>query len=1120
MDALSAWLRELDLERYAQVFADHDVDLKAVRLLTDADMVSLGISLGHRRVLLKAIAELNASLAPAPTVQPIQESPTARESVSPEAERRQLTVLFCDLVGSTALAQKLDPEELRDLMQAYQRACRDVITRYEGHVAQYLGDGLMVYFGWPRAHEDDAVRAIRAGLEVTQAVSKLTASTPISARVGVHTGVVVVGETGHGDASIPKAAVGDTPNIAARLQGLADAGSVVVSARTQALAAGLFDYADLDSHTLKGVSEPMRLFKVVGSRSTESRFEASRSALLLTPLVGREEEIALLLRRWQQAKEGEGQVVLVGGEPGIGKSRLTRVLRERLGQERYLVLRYQCSPYNLNSALYPAIEQFERAAGFTREDTPEQKLDKMQALLAGSEQQVAEAAPLFAALLSLPVDRYPPLNLSPQKQKEKTLEALAGQIEALAKQEPVLMIYEDVHWLDATSQEVLDLLVPRLRELPVLMIVTYRPEYSPRWTDQAHVTLLSLNRLGRRQGAELVAKVTGGKALPQEVLDQIVAHTDGVPLFIEELTKSVLESKLLRAQGDRYMLDGPLPALAIPTTLRDSLIARLDRLAPVREVAQIGACIGREFSYELLAVLSPLKDARLEEALEQLTKTGLVFRRGTPPDATYTFKHALVQDAAYDSLLKSKRAQLHAQIAEALERGFPQRVANEPELVAHHYTAADMPKQAVPYWQRAAERALARSAPTEAIAHCRKGLQVLAALPETPERTRSELGLQLGLGSGLVQVKGWAAPDAEQAYLRAQTLCQEVDDPSLLIPTLFGLGGFFNVSGQHRVSRDLARRALAVAERAGDAAATVHALYFVGDTSFWNGDLMTSRSSLERSLDLYNVERDRSNLRFHGFDSRVNALNYLAHPLWFMGYPDQAGARIREALTFAERLSQPFGLALAEVHDCFLRSFTREWSALEAAARTLRTLSAEQSFGLLLVWADTFIAITVGQRGRWAEGLEQIEQGLVALRNLGTEMIYPEFLAFVAEAHLHLQRPAEGFRTIADMRATIERGGERIFEPEAHRLEGELFLLDRPDPARAQACFLRGIDVARELRAKSSELRCAASLACLWRDQGKHKQAHDLLAPIYGWFTEGFDTPDLTQAKALLDELS
>ena len=587
MIAISQWLQELGLSQYVGVFEANDIDASLLPRLNDQVLKDIGVtSAGHR---LRMLAAIDVGSAEKPTLAEaaVQEAHCHPPPSATEAERRQLTVMFCDLVGSTALAVRLDPEELRDLMQAYQRTCGEVVARYDGHVAQYLGDGLMIYFGWPRAHEDDVVRAVRAGLEVTEAVSNLTSPTPLRARVGIHTGLVVVGETGQGDASIPKAAVGETPNIAARLQALAEPGGVVVSELTRSLAGGLFDYTDLGTKALKGVSEPMHLFKAVGPRASDSRFDAIHGEVALTPLVGREEEAELLLRRWAQTKAGEGQVVLLCGEPGIGKSRITQVLRERIAAEPHTRLRYQCSPFHTHSALHPVIEQFERAADFVREDTPEQKLDKMEALLVETVAGVEAVAPLFAALLSLPIDRYPPLNLSPQKQKEKTLEALNAQVEALAAERPVLMLLEDAHWVDPTTQELFELTVSRLVQHRVLLVITYRPEYSAPWVGQSNVTSLTLSRLSRRQGTQLVAKLTGGKALPPEVLEQIVAHTDGVALFIEELTKSVLESSLLRDVGDRYVLDASLPALAIPTTLRDSLLARLDRLAPIREIGRL-----------------------------------------------------------------------------------------------------------------------------------------------------------------------------------------------------------------------------------------------------------------------------------------------------------------------------------------------------------------------------------------------------------------------------------------------------------------------------------------------------------------------------------------------------
>jgi class 3 adenylate cyclase/predicted ATPase/ABC-type transport system involved in cytochrome c biogenesis ATPase subunit len=1123
MGALSTLLQELGLERYTPVFVENDVDLEALRLLTEADLERLGVSLGHRRKLLKAIAELNGTEASAAAAQAVQDQPPSEESLHAEAQRRQLTVMFCDLVGSTALAERLDPEQLRDLMQAYQRACRDVIARYEGHVAQYLGDGLMVYFGWPQAHEDDAVRAIRAGLEVTQAVSKLTASTPIRARVGIHTGLVVVGETGHGDASIPKAAVGDTPNIAARLQGLAEPSSVVVSERTSSLARGLFDYTDLGTQALKGVSEPTRLFRVLGARATASRFEASRSDAALTPLVGREEEIALLLRRWQQAKEGEGQVVLVGGEPGIGKSRLTRVLRERLDQQRHIVLRYQCSPYHLNSALYPAIEQFEHVAGFTREDTSEQKLDKMQAVLAGSEHQSAESAALFAALLSLPTERYPTLNLSPQKQKEKTLEALAGRVEALAQRQPLLILYEDVHWIDATSAEAMDLLVPRLRDLPVLVIVTHRPEYNPRWTDQAHVTTLGLNRLGRRQGAELVAKLTDGKALPVEVLDQILTHTDGVPLFIEELTKSVLESKLLREAGDGYVLEAPLPALAIPTTLRDSLIARLDRLAPVREVAQIGACIGREFSYELLTALSPLKGERLEEALEQLTKTGLVFRRGTPPDATYTFKHALVQDAAYDSLLKSKRSQLHAQVAQVLENDLSDAVANEPEVLAHHFTQAGLNERAVPYWIQAGQRALTRVALAEAVAHLTSALGVNERLPVSVERDKQELDIRLRLGIAYQSYLGWAAMEVVQTLEPARELAIRLGEPEKLFQILdHSVAHYLNRCEFPRVLK-INEEVDALARSRNDSTAIVIARLNEALTHNMMGNFKAARQATDLMLQDYDPEQHGQLVQTtYNYDAKCLALASAGNFLWALGYADQARQATLKGLDLAQRLGHAFNFCLfldvgiRAVLWCGETRLARQWLAESKA------IAREHA---MAYFADVLLPISDGstliEQGDYSEGYAKVVSGQKLYRDAGALFGVPGSNMMRARALMGLGRFDEARGLLDEAVEIINRTGHRMDEAEVHRVLGGLQQRQtNPDFKVAENSYVKALEVARSQEAKGFELRAAMSLARLWQSQGKRKEACELLAPIYNWFTEGFDTKDLIEAKALLEEVA
>jgi class 3 adenylate cyclase/predicted ATPase len=1035
-----------------------------------------------------------------------------------EGERRQLTVMFCDLVDSTALAQRLDPEELRDLMQAYQRTCGQIVERYAGHVAQYLGDGLMVYFGWPKAHEDDAVRAVRAGLEVTEAVSKLTAPVPMSARVGIHTGLVVVGETGQGDASTPKAAVGETPNIAARLQALAEPGSVVVSERTQALAAGLFEFAALGAQPLKGISEPVRLSRVVGARASESRFEAVHSGVALTPLVGRDEEAELLLRRWARAKAGEGQVVLVGGEPGVGKSRLTRVLRERLGQERYMALRYQCSPFYVNSALYPVIEHLERAAGLTREHSAEQKLDKLQALLVGSTAQMTEAAPLYAALLSLHTERHPPLNLSPQKQKEKTLDALIGQVEALAQRQPVLMVFEDVQWIDPSSQELLDLFLPRLHAHPILLLITYRPEYSPAWVGQPNVTSLTLNRLSRRQSAELVAKLTGGKGLPLEVFEQLLAHTDGVPLFVEELTKSVLESGLLREEEDRYTLKAPLPALAIPTTLRDSLIARLDRLAPVKEIAQIGACIGREFSYELLSALSPLQGVRLTEALEQLTQAGLVFRRGAPPDSVYTFKHALVQDAAYDSLLKTKRIQLHTQIARVLEERFPAVQETEPETLAHHYTAAGLSEAAVAYWRKAAERALHRSASVEAVAHLTKGLDALRGTPDSPERCHRELNLLTALGPALMATKGFASPEVEKAYSQALALCRQVGDTARLFSALRGLWELHELRAELKTARELAEQLLAVAQGVQDPALLLVANDALGDTLLWLGEFVAAWKHIEDGIAIYDPKQHHSlALVYGGYDPGIACRNFAAHALWYLGYPDQALQKIREAIALARKLSHPFSLAFALIFAAWLHQYRRESVPAQELANEAVTLCREQDIGFFIAHGTILRGWALLEHGQGQEGIAEIREGLRAYRATGAELERPHWLALLAEACGAVGQAEEGLAVLDEALTAVGTHGVRFCEAELYRLRGDL-LLKHSSLAEdeAERCLHRALGIAQGQRAKSLELRAARSIAYLWRQQGRVDDARRILAEVYGWFTEGFDATDLSEARALI----
>jgi class 3 adenylate cyclase len=730
VSTIAEWLKSLGMSEYTECFVENRIDLSVLRDLTDQDLKDLGVVLGDRRRMLRAIGELG-NTAPTSVQVATEASPARQES----AERRQLTVMFCDLVGSTALSSLVDLEDLRSIISAYHRCCTELIERSGGFVAKYMGDGVLAYFGYPRAYEHDAERAVRAGLSLVAAVPKLATNvgSPLHVRVGIATGLVVVGDLIGAGAAQEQAVVGETPNLAARLQALADPGTVVIASSTRQLIGALFEYRNLGAVAIKGFAENVPAWQVLGMGSAESRFEALRATT--TPLVGRDEELEILLRRWAQTKCGEGCVVLISGEPGIGKSRIAQTVVERLGGEPHVRLRYFCSPHHQDSALYPSITQLERAAGFRREDTEEQRLAKLEAVLSQGTADLREAVPLFANLLSIPTgDRYPPLNLPPQKRKEKTLHAQVAQVEGLASRQPVLMVFEDVHWSDPTTQESLDLLVDRVAGLRVLVILTFRPEFSPPWIGRPHVTMLTLNRLAPRQRAAIITHVTGGRALPKEIADQIVDRTDGVPLFVEELTKTVVESGMLAETGDRYTVTGPIAPLAIPTSLQASLLARLDNLAPTRAVAQIAAALGRQFSHELITMVATIPQQQLDDALTQLVRAELIFRRGIPPDAEYTFKHALVRDAAYDTLLRGQRQHIHARIASVLEREFPELLKSQPEMLAHHCAEGGLPEQAIEYYLAAAQRATAASNNTEARRHVTKSLAQLEGVPASARR--------------------------------------------------------------------------------------------------------------------------------------------------------------------------------------------------------------------------------------------------------------------------------------------------------------------------------------------------------------------------------------------------
>jgi class 3 adenylate cyclase/tetratricopeptide (TPR) repeat protein len=1046
----------------------------------------------------------------------------ARSAPSYKVERRQLTVLFCDLVGSTALAKQLDPEELRTLMQAYQQICCAVVERYEGQVAQFLGDGVMVYFGWPRAHEDDAERAVRAGLEIVSVVKQVEAPSPLAVHIGIASGPVVVGEGAGEDATAPKLAVGETPNLAARLQGLAGADEIVIAPTTHALTSGMFDYEELGERQLKGIVEPVRPWRVTALSQAVGRFEATR-AVQLTPLVGREEELSLLLHRWEQAKEGEGQVVLLCGEAGIGKSRITQVLQKRIAGEPHLRLRYQCSPYHTSSAFYPIIDHLHRAAQLSPDDAADVKLAKVEALMAPAQAEDPRVVPLIAALLDIQTsDKYPPLNDSPQKQKDETIRALGRQLIALSREAPLLVSLEDVHWIDPSSLEAFDHLVQLAQAHRVLAVMTLRPEFQPRWTGQGHVTLLTLNRLGTRQTAELAKRVAGVKPLPAEVLDQIAAKTDGVPLFVEELTKSVIESGLLKEERDHYSMVAPLPALAIPSTLRDSLMARLDRLAPVKELAQVGACIGREFGYRLLSLIAPMQAAKLDETLDALVRSGLVFQSGSPPEASYVFKHALVQDAAYESLLKAKRAHIHARVGEALKHHFPVIVAAQPEIVARHYTVAELHEEAIPYWQRAGELALRRMALQESIAHLERGIELVERMKSPASRDRLEIDLRAALGVAWVALQGWAYPEVERNLARAWELEEKLYHGDHSLRVLWGLEMYQMCVGRARESLVFAEQLLAQGDRNND-----QDMRLVG-----HGDACISHSllgNLERSvrhadsvLACYDAARDHHLFDLVNHDVKTVAEVYKACALGFLGYPDRAARLAEECIAHARALGHAFNLGWA-LHFLALHvfSFRGEVEKCGALLNEFERLAHEQQ---LVFYRDV---VGPNCRAGWLLRSDRPEEADLKFREslplwskAGMLIGLPGWKTWHAQTAGLLDRLDEGLTLVEEALEQIQRPGWEEGHTVCETLRIKGWLLQRcGDTEQAEACFQDAIDIARQQQAKSFELRAATSYAQLLKDRGRCAEAIHVLQPVYDWFSEGRSTQDHIEAKALLDEL-
>jgi len=1022
-------------------------------------------------------------------------------------ERRQVTVISCEFVVSGPQSAQLDPEDLEEAIAACSRCAGDAVARFGGAVVHHLGHKLIASFGYPATHEDSAERAVQAGLALATALPELAIGVGVLAQVciGVATGVVLVGSAQTGVPARSVNLLGDTLRIAEALQSIARPGQVIVAANTRRLVRGLFRYVDLEPLVIKSFDQPLEAAQVVGTGAAESRFEAwqeGRPALL----VGREEECELLRRRWRQAAGGDGRLVLLTGEAGIGKSRLVATLIEDIHSGPHTLIRFFCSPRRSSSTLFPVVTQLERALAFTLDETPVEKLAKLEIFLRKTGIADAEAVGVIGQLLALPVaDRYPLPELSPQKRKEKTFTVLLDWLARMAGQEPLLVLFEDVHWIDPTSLELLSLAAARVARLPILLLVTARPEFTPSWSNDAHVTSLALARLGQSDVKALITQVSGEKALPADVSDQIAARADGVPLFVEELTKSVLESGV----PDRG---------AVPSSLQDSLMARLDRLGESRTVAQIGAAVGREFSHELIVAASSLPRLRLEAALDTLVAAGIIFRRGVPPVAEYTFKHALLQDVAHGSLTRRSRQELNARIASVFEESFPRLAAEQPERLAHHHAEAGALEKAAAYSLKAGVRALARSAMTEAATQLRNGLDLLSSAADTDERRRVELDLQLALARTMMATQGYAAMPVGEAYARARELCLRLDRPPQFVTVLYGQFLHNYMRSELQKAWDLAHEMLRLGEAQSKPPLELMGRRLVAVTALSFGDFETAAANLERCLKDFNPADRPFYASLAIDDLRINMMGYLAGALISLGRLDEAQARMAATLDEARRLSHGYTLVHVLIMACLYDWCAADWPSLLRHAEEGLGLSNRYGFALFRAWGEAFQGCALAALGRAEEGLPIVHRGLAVTRAIGQVLHLPQTLTMLAYAHGKAGQFEEGLRRLAEAADIAKTTQDRWAEAELCRVRGDLLLATGKAP-EAETSYRQALSASRRHDGRLWELRAAISLARLLRHQGRNDEAHTLLQPIYGWFKTAVRTPDLEEARELLGQL-
>lgn len=1138
MIRLDTWLNQLGLDKYLEVFEELEVDMEVMADLTEADLEKINIPLGPRKKLVKAIAALSASA----------ESSTRNDTES-GPERRQLTVMFCDLVGSTSLSERLDPEDLSEILNTYRRTCEKVINRYSGTTARYMGDGLLVYFGYPYAHEDDAERAVRAGLEMVEAIGNVTEfDHPLAIRVGIATGSVVVGEIIGEGSSLEHAIYGETPNLAARLQSQAQPNSIVISNQTWQLAGAMFECNDLGPTRLKGFSEPVQLWQPTSLKAIESRFEASLGRIASAEFIGRRDELESMKDLWHKTTNRNGQLVTLCAEAGMGKSRLIHEFRNAIGTEQHTLVRYYCTPYYQNSALYPVVTQLERAAGFERSDSAETKIIKLKSVLNLTRRDVDSTIALFASLLAIPLPvEYPVVDLTPALQREKTIEALADQFLALSVNRPALVIFEDLHWIDPTSLDLLLRVIPRIVNTRTMIMVTSRPEYQPPWTDLAHNSTFTLNRLDRNSVQRLVLAVTHGKPLPDQLVNSIVAKSDGTPLFVEELTKAVIAGDFLTDTGTRYELNQSLPPLAVPNTLKDSLMARLNHTASVRETAQIGAVLGRSFHYQLLAEVSPLSEPVLQRSLLELQEADLLSARGIPPKTSYTFRHALVQDASYDSLLRTARLSLHKRIATHLEAHFPEVAANEPELLAHHYTSADLTENAVMYWYKAGQHAVGRSNYLESVNHCRRGLELLDKCPPSRENSEQELKLRAILGVALVATKGYAADDISENYARSRDVCDQLGETPALVPTLYGLWVFHLLRGHRSETFELASQLYQYASDQSLPLVTSSALAI---STFYTGDRRDADRLLRESMQRFDENQHTTMALTYGDDADLLPALYHYWNQWLCGYPRQALDSLHKADAQIERIGTPYLVATGMLFHMILKHELGDTEGVAASATRFEQHSTEQGFPFFAAlsnigsaWSrvQTSHAKTNAQSNRSSttrnstrtsasgdsgnngsypnSDIEAIKQGAANFRLTGARLPVSYWLHYLVQAQLECGDIAAGLETVEEALQLTSELLDDFYKPELLRLKGELLLL-KSNATEAKLCFEQALALTRQTHSKMLELRAVISLARLLAGSGEADKAKELLSTCYDWFTEGFDcSSDLIAARAMLNSI-